>query len=67
MRHPNIVTFMGAAYEGNDLFIITEFVSKGALRSVLKNQALHLTWQVRGRIALDIACASKLSFNITRK
>lgn len=57
MRHPNIVTFMGAAYEGNDLYIVTEFVTKGALRSVLKNQSVALNWQVRGRIALDIACA----------
>lgn len=58
MRHPNIVTFMGAAYEGTDLFIVTEYVSKGALRGVLKKSDLPLSWQLRARIALDIACAS---------
>merc|ERR1711982_304301 len=57
MRHPNIVTFMGAAYEGTDLFIVTEYVSKGALRGVLKKSDLPLSWQLRARIALDIACA----------
>jgi len=57
IRHPNIVTFMGAAYQGTDLFIVTEYVSRGALRGVLKNPEVPLSWQVRGRIALDIACA----------
>ena len=58
MRHPNIVTFMGAATKGNDLYIITEFVHRGALRGVLKKPEISLSWQTRGRIALDIACAS---------
>jgi hypothetical protein len=53
---------MGAAYQGNDLYIVTEFVSKGALRSVLKNQAIPLSWQTRARVALDIACASNYPF-----
>ena len=63
MRHPNIVTFMGAAYQGTDLYIVTEYVPKGALRGLIKRPEIHLSWQARGRIALDIACASKcLSF-----
>jgi serine/threonine protein kinase len=63
MRHPNIVTFMGAAYKGTDLYIVTEYVSKGALRGLLKNPEVHLSWQVRGRLALDVACASTLSLH----
>lgn len=58
MRHPNIVTFMGANYNGTDLYIVTEFVQRGALRGVLKKPEIPLSWQLRGRIALDIACAS---------
>ena len=66
MRHPNIVLFMGASRVGNDLFIVTEYVERGSLRGVLKTQNVEISWIKRGKIALDIACASTFFFSNLR-
>jgi len=56
MRHPGIVSFIGVANHTDGIYIVTEYVSKGNLRSVLKNEPT-LGWKYRIKLAHDIACA----------
>eukprot|EP00011_Vannellida_sp_DIVA3-517-6-12_P014246 CAMPEP_0114616352 /NCGR_PEP_ID=MMETSP0168-20121206/6642_1 /TAXON_ID=95228 ORGANISM="Vannella sp., Strain DIVA3 517/6/12" /NCGR_SAMPLE_ID=MMETSP0168 /ASSEMBLY_ACC=CAM_ASM_000044 /LENGTH=326 /DNA_ID=CAMNT_0001827463 /DNA_START=158 /DNA_END=1137 /DNA_ORIENTATION=- len=57
MRHPNIMTFMGLHKDGKELHIVSEYVSKGDLRCLIKKKDVEISWYHRGRIAMDIARA----------
>jgi hypothetical protein len=48
---------MGACRRGSDLYIVTEYVERGSLRGVLKNNSVDISWIKRGKIAMDVACA----------
>eukprot|EP00644_Phytophthora_capsici_P010963 jgi/Phyca11/6116/fgenesh1_pm.PHYCAscaffold_9_\ len=62
MEHPNIVTFIGVAWEAlSELYCVTEFMGRGDLRSLLKDyldndapQGMDLT---KMQIAYDVAYA----------
>lgn len=57
VRHPNLVTLMGACVE--DWCLIYEFLPNGSLedRLLCKNNSLPLSWQARIRIASEVCSA----------
>lgn len=55
--HPHIVQLMGIVRHGKDVFIITEYVAGGSLRSILKDESIPLSWARRLSFATDIALA----------
>jgi len=55
LRHPNVVSFLGICSVAPDLCIITEFVEKGSLFSILKNSDWILEHEHLRKMALD-AC-----------
>jgi len=57
LAHPNIVQLIGLCIETDDMYIVTEFVSGGDLRSKLKELSLDIDWPTRLAIARDIALA----------
>ncbi|KAL6076117.1 Nucleolar protein NOP5, putative, expressed [Balamuthia mandrillaris] len=57
LSHPNIVQLMGLCIETDDMYIITEFISGGDLRSKLKDTSVEMDWNLRVSIARDVALA----------
>ena len=56
LRHPNLVLFMGAITEINNISIITEFCSGGNLFELLyKKKNIFLPWDLRIKILLEIS------------
>jgi len=62
LEHPNLVMLEGMCLESNntsgplnDMLIITEFVQLGDLYHYLNNHENPLDWELRMRIATDIA------------
>lgn len=72
MFHPHIVQLMGIVRHGKDVFIITEFVAGGSLRSILKGgfntpsctlpQSKTLSDPSTTDEAIPLSWARKLSF-----
>lgn len=56
VRHPNIVMFLGAGkFRDQSAFLVLEFMSNGALHSVLLNTDIHLTMTQKIQFCLDTA------------
>lgn len=55
LRHPNIVTFLGVCTKFPNLAIILEYCANKSLWSLLQNKKIPLSWEIRKRLALDIA------------
>jgi len=56
LRHPNIVQFIGVCKHKDEIFIVTEYCSKGNLKSLLYGKPeVSLSWRRRVRMATDIA------------
>ncbi|XP_038691405.1 serine/threonine-protein kinase CTR1-like isoform X2 [Tripterygium wilfordii] len=57
LQHPNIVHFMGACTQPPNLFIVTEYVSRGSLDDLLRmsNAELILDERCRLNMAYDVA------------
>jgi len=55
IRHPNILTFMGASTEWPDVCIITEYMPRGSLWQILHNPNIQLSWDLKRKMAID-AC-----------
>eukprot|EP01133_Synstelium_polycarpum_P012480 gene12480-14648_t len=55
LRHPNIVSFVGAVKTSDKLCLVSEFISMGSLASVLYKERRTLTLREKVRIALDTA------------
>jgi len=55
VRHPNILLYMGARLNPPEVFIITEFMPRGSLYSVLQDPTVKMTWQLRVKMATDAA------------
>eukprot|EP00003_Mantamonas_plastica_P001788 TRINITY_DN11291_c0_g1_i6.p1 TRINITY_DN11291_c0_g1~~TRINITY_DN11291_c0_g1_i6.p1 ORF type:complete len:150 (+),score=29.70 TRINITY_DN11291_c0_g1_i6:143-592(+) len=56
-RHPNIVQFMGTSTHSSGVYIVTEYVAGGTLRSMLEQENLDLIWSQRVRMLTDICKA----------
>jgi LIM domain kinase 1 len=57
LRHPNIVQLLGLCKDDTGIYIVTEFIPGGDLRSKLKDSDLELSWHLRVKIAIDVAYA----------
>ena len=58
IRHPSLLVFYGAGITVESKpFMVTEFMARGSLKTVLADRRQELTWPVRRRIALQIAKA----------
>ena len=57
IHHPNIVEFLGVCEHHSGLYIVTEFISGGDLRKILKNSSIELTWDARILLATQICSA----------
>jgi LIM domain kinase 1 len=57
LRHPNIVQLLGLCKDDTGIFIVTEFIPGGDLRSKLKDDSIELSWHLRVRVAIDVAYA----------
>jgi len=65
VRHPNIVSFLGAGILGDGSpFLVTEFMELGSLRRVLDTQ--EVGWKVKMRIAVEVARGMALVHSLGR-
>ncbi|XP_020888622.1 raf homolog serine/threonine-protein kinase [Arabidopsis lyrata subsp. lyrata] len=55
LRHPNVLLFMGAVTLPQGLCIVSEFLPRGSLFSLLQRSMSKLDWRRRINMALDIA------------
>eukprot|EP01103_Thecamoeba_quadrilineata_P014223 TRINITY_DN417_c0_g1_i3.p1 TRINITY_DN417_c0_g1~~TRINITY_DN417_c0_g1_i3.p1 ORF type:complete len:233 (-),score=24.91 TRINITY_DN417_c0_g1_i3:557-1255(-) len=55
LRHPNIVQFLGAVTIPPNPFLVTEFMSKGSLHSILHESSFSVSWKRLKDIAIDSA------------
>jgi len=55
IRHPNCVLFLGASYNDNNIYMITEYMSHGALGEILVNPSITIDLKTKVKIALDIS------------
>lgn len=55
LDHPNVLRFIGILYRDKILNLITEYISGGTLRQILKNKGKELSWLQRIKFARDIA------------
>lgn len=55
LRHRNVVYFYGAGFVDQQPFLVLEYMSRGALRSVLKNDTIDLPWDRRLGFLVDTA------------
>ena len=53
LRHPNIISFMASCIYDNELYILTEYMSQGNLKNLLRTT--DLDFHLKLNIALDIA------------
>ncbi|PVG00679.1 kinase-like protein [Serendipita vermifera] len=59
-RHPNVVLYLGlsrAPAPSNRIFIISEFIPNGNLRTYIYNKTLPFPWRLRLSFSIDIARA----------
>eukprot|EP00005_Dracoamoeba_jomungandri_P005534 CAMPEP_0174260794 /NCGR_PEP_ID=MMETSP0439-20130205/10559_1 /TAXON_ID=0 /ORGANISM="Stereomyxa ramosa, Strain Chinc5" /LENGTH=291 /DNA_ID=CAMNT_0015345123 /DNA_START=47 /DNA_END=922 /DNA_ORIENTATION=- len=57
LNHPNVVQLIGLCIGADDLFIVTEFVEGGNLRSKLKDESVEMSWPLKVGILRDVALA----------
>lgn len=55
IRHPNCVLFLGAAYHDNTIFMVTEYMSHGALGEILVNPSILIDFTTKMKIAVDMS------------
>ncbi len=56
IRHPNLVLFMGAIAEENNICIVTEYCDGGTLFNLLhQRKEINISWELRIRILLEIS------------
>lgn len=57
LRHPNIVTFIGKCYDSNQFLILTEYLERRALKTLLETKSIELSKKTLLKMALDMARA----------
>lgn len=54
VRHDNLNPFMGACVDQNNVFIITEYCTRGSLQDILANDEIKLDNMFRASLIFDI-------------
>lgn len=54
LRHPNVVLFIGACLRSPNMCIVTEWIGRGSLRSVLSDNSIKISWPTRLRLLQGI-------------
>lgn len=55
LRHPNILLFMGACTEPVTPCIVTEYLGRGSLASILMDQSMVIDWGLTLQVGIDCA------------
>ncbi|KNC56031.1 TKL/DRK protein kinase [Thecamonas trahens ATCC 50062] len=55
LRHPNVTLFMGACLEASSMCLLTEYLDRGSLYSVLHDPSCDMDWALLVRMATDAA------------
>jgi serine/threonine protein kinase len=53
----DIVLFMGVATNGDDLYLVQEWISGGSLSRIILDRSMELPWKTRIKMALEIGAA----------
>jgi guanylate cyclase, other len=54
LRHENIVTFVGESFENSNIYILTNYCTRGSLENVLANEDLKLDTMFVSSLVFDI-------------
>jgi len=57
LNHPNLVQFFGMFEQRNEMYIVTEYIPGGTVRSNILKEKADLTWAARVKMANDVASA----------
>lgn len=57
LRHPNIVTFIGFSVEKNNFYLVTEYMEKKSLKSILDMKIDIFTMKEKINVCIDISIA----------
>ncbi|CAH0696544.1 unnamed protein product [Spodoptera exigua] len=55
LKHRNVLRFVGVLYKDKRLHLVTEYVPGGTLYQLLQDSTVPLSWEVRARLARDVA------------
>ncbi|XP_022831823.1 LIM domain kinase 1 isoform X2 [Spodoptera litura] len=55
LKHRNVLRFVGVLYKDKRLHLVTEYVPGGTLYQLLQDSSVPLSWEVRARLARDVA------------
>lgn len=62
LSHNNICKFIGITVEVPDLWMVTEYCSKGSLQDLLANDDVNLDWAFKSSLILDLISVFKIIF-----
>lgn len=57
VRHPHVVTFMGACIRGPVVCLVTEWMERGTFWDMLHESACQVDWRTVSRLAMQVASA----------
>lgn len=55
IRHPNCVLFLGASYHNNAIYMVTEYMSHGALAEIIINPSIEMDMRTKASMASDVS------------
>jgi len=65
LNHPNLVQFFGMFELNNEMYIVTEYIPGGTVRSNINKDKGEISWATRAKMAYEVATA--LSFLHSKK
>ena len=62
MNHENINTFIGLSVHNSDVYILSQYCSKGSLQDILENDDINLDKMFKMSLINDIASVRNTTF-----